>query len=69
MGVRRSHADPSLAVNFAVPVFAWGAGVTPGADLLGYGAIPGSRINVGQTLDLAARPMAASSRFTERGAR
>jgi len=88
-GLGTSHADPSLAVNYTVPFFAWGAGVAAGADLyglnpdradpgtgrpdyaastgpirnaevgnlaaelLGYGAIPGSRINVGQSLDLA----------------
>ncbi|MBA3252465.1 MAG: alkaline phosphatase family protein [Geodermatophilaceae bacterium] len=88
-GLGMSHADATQAVNYTVPLFAWGAGVAAGADLytrnpdradpatgrpdysapiqpirnaevgnliaelLGFGPIPGSRINLNQSLDLA----------------
>ena len=88
-GLGTSHADESQPVNYRVPVFAWGGGVTEGSDLyalnpdradpgtgrptyaavvppvrnaevgnlaaelLGFGTIPGSLINNGQSLDLA----------------
>ncbi|MDQ3464540.1 MAG: alkaline phosphatase family protein [Actinomycetota bacterium] len=88
-GLGTSHAEPTLAANYTVPFFAWGAGVAAGmdlyalnpdrsdpgtgrpdytgalgpvrnaeaanliAELLGFGAIPGSAINTGQSLDLA----------------
>jgi hypothetical protein len=32
-GLGTSHADPEQYVNYRVPVFAWGVGVTPGSDL------------------------------------
>lgn len=88
-GLGMSHADATQAVNYTVPLFAWGAGVAAGADLyalnpdradpgtgrpdytapiqpirnaevgnlvaelLGFGPIPASRINLAQSLDLA----------------
>jgi hypothetical protein len=32
-GLGTSHADETLYVNYRVPVFAWGVGVTPGSNL------------------------------------
>jgi predicted AlkP superfamily pyrophosphatase or phosphodiesterase len=89
-GLGTSHGDETLAVDYTIPFFVWGAGVDAGADLyalnpdraapgtsrptyaadpqpirnaeagnlvtelLGLGAVPGSRINARQTLDVSA---------------
>ncbi len=44
-GAEKNHGDPTLAVDYTVPFYVWGPGVTGGADL--YALNPATRANPG----------------------
>jgi hypothetical protein len=53
-GIGVIHSDPTLADNFTVPIFVWGAGVDAGADL--YGLNP-DRLDPGTTQPAYTEPV------------